>query len=79
MGRDKEEKPSGGGLPPPSLKERETNLRRCISILSDAPDEPAEVAAALTAIRRELRASPEGPGWVVQVSSHLLPSPPPPP
>ena len=53
---------------PGSLKERETKLRNNVTRLSEDADEPTEVAAALTAIRRELRTSPEGPSWVVKVS-----------
>jgi hypothetical protein len=37
--------------------------------LTDNDDEPPALAAALSAIRRELRGAPEGRAWVVKVGT----------
>lgn len=56
-----------GGGEPPTREEREAALRETIARLSDDADEPQTVAAALVAIRKDLRGSPDGPAAVVKV------------
>ena len=55
-----------------SRPEHDIALRESVRRLSENADEPEIVAAALCAIRKFLRTSPEGPAWVVQVRFTLL-------
>ena len=61
-----------GGRRPASRADREGALRANVSRLSDDADDPQVVASALSAIRKELRGSPEGPEWVVKVRDTAL-------
>lgn len=56
-----------GGGEAPTREEREAALRETIARLSEDADEPRMVAAALVAIRKHLRGSPDGPTAVVRV------------
>ena len=62
----------GEGATPASRADREGALRANVSRLSDDADDPQVVASALSAIRKELRGSPEGPEWVVKVRDTAL-------
>lgn len=64
----------GEGATPASRADREGALRANVSRLSDDADDPQVVASALSAIRKELRGSPEGPEWVVKVRDTALPT-----
>lgn len=54
-----------------SVGTAEHTLRENVSRLSEDSLDPHLIAAALTAIRRELRTSPVGPGWIVKVRFNL--------
>ena len=61
----------GGGttVAAPDREAREAALRDNVRRLTDNDDEPPALAAALSAIRRELRGAPEGRAWVVKVGT----------